>query len=159
MAPRIVDREQKTRQIIEQAMVVFARAGYNATTMEAIAASAGIGKGTVYEYFKSKQELFLACFDAYMAQYCEALEAQSEPSGGAAFQIRNATSAAFDLADEMEELFPLTFEFWAASASLQIRDRVMDLFRKTYAQLRELDRKSTRLNSSHIPLSRMPSSA
>ena len=114
-------------------MEVFARTGYNATTMESIAAHAGTGKGTLYEYFNSKQELFLACFDAYMTQYCEALEAESGPPGaGAGLQIRQAARIAFDLADEMEELFPLTFEFWAASASPPMRD----LFRKMYARLR-----------------------
>jgi len=140
MAPRIVDREKKARQIVEQAMFVFARHGYNATTMEAIAEQAGIGKGTLYEYFESKQKLFLACFETYMDQYVEAVEAQATAveGGRASDELRRATHAAFALADDVGELFPLTFEFWAASASSQMRSRIMELFRGMYAQARRL---------------------
>ncbi len=140
MAPRIVDREKKSRRIVEQAMFVFARRGYNTTTMEAIAEQAGIGKGTLYEYFQSKQDLFLACFETYIDQYFETIEAQTGAAGNgsASEQLRRATHAAFAFADHVEELFPLTFEFWAASASSRMRGRIMDLFRGMYAQARRL---------------------
>ena len=85
MAPRIVDREEKARQIIHHASVVFARKGYNATKIDDVAASAGIGKGTVYEYFNSKQDLFLAVFDAYIKQYFDALQAQTRRPSASAF--------------------------------------------------------------------------
>lgn len=137
MAPRIVDREEKARQIIHHASVVFARKGYNATKIDDVATSAGIGKGTVYEYFNSKQDLFLAVFDAYIKQYFDALQAQTRrPSASAAEEIREAVRAACALAGQVEELFPLTFEFWAASASSQMRDRIGVMFREMYDRFR-----------------------
>lgn len=52
-------REKSKRELIlESAAVIFARNGFFSAKVEEIAAHAGVGKGTVYEYFASKQELF-----------------------------------------------------------------------------------------------------
>ena len=48
----------KREIIIEAAVQVFSSKGYHNTRMEEIANVAGIGKGTIYEYFKSKLQLF-----------------------------------------------------------------------------------------------------
>ena len=66
--PKIVDKEQKRIKIIEAAIRVFARMGFANTKMLHIAEAAGIGKGTIYEYFKSKDELFIAAFNAFVKE-------------------------------------------------------------------------------------------
>lgn len=66
--PKIVDKEQKRIKIIEAAVRVFARMGFANTKMLNIAQAAGIGKGTIYEYFKSKDELFIAAFNAFVKE-------------------------------------------------------------------------------------------
>ncbi|MEN6392180.1 MAG: helix-turn-helix domain-containing protein, partial [Syntrophomonas sp.] len=48
----------KRELIIEAAIKVFSQKGYHNTRMEEIAQAAGIGKGTIYEYFESKLQLF-----------------------------------------------------------------------------------------------------
>jgi AcrR family transcriptional regulator len=45
---------------LNAARCVFARQGYADTVVDDIAGRAGIGKGTLYLYFKSKEEIFLA---------------------------------------------------------------------------------------------------
>ncbi len=52
------DKKGKRELIIEAAVQVFSSKGYHNTRMEEIANIAGIGKGTIYEYFKSKLQLF-----------------------------------------------------------------------------------------------------
>jgi AcrR family transcriptional regulator len=47
-------------RIFDAAEGLFARYGLRKTTIEDIAREAGIGKGTVYNYFPSKEEIFLA---------------------------------------------------------------------------------------------------
>ncbi len=64
--PRVVDRSEKKEKILEAAIRLFAKQGLANTRMVAIAETAGIGKGTIYEYFRSKEELFLAAFNAYI---------------------------------------------------------------------------------------------
>jgi AcrR family transcriptional regulator len=49
----------KNKQILAAARRVFAATGYYQARVEDIAREAGVGKGTVYEYFTSKEELYL----------------------------------------------------------------------------------------------------
>ena len=51
-------REEKQTDIIKAAIRVFSEHGFDGAKMEYIAKEAGIGKGTVYEYFESKERLF-----------------------------------------------------------------------------------------------------
>ncbi|WP_141734595.1 TetR/AcrR family transcriptional regulator [Oligoflexus tunisiensis] len=53
-----VDRNDKEIRILEAAQTLFSRYGVRKTSIEEIAKSAGLGKGTVYLYFKSKDEIF-----------------------------------------------------------------------------------------------------
>ena len=51
-------REEKKKEILRAAAKVFFVNGFEGAKIEDIAKEAGIGKGTVYEYFDSKQQLF-----------------------------------------------------------------------------------------------------
>ena len=64
--------EFRTTEIIDAARRVFAVRGYGGATIDAIAIEAGVAKGTVYLYFESKRELFLAC----LREGVEALHAE-----------------------------------------------------------------------------------
>jgi AcrR family transcriptional regulator len=56
----------KEAAILDRATEVFAESGFQNTDMQVIAARAGVGKGTVYRYFRSKEELFMAAADGAM---------------------------------------------------------------------------------------------
>jgi AcrR family transcriptional regulator len=57
-------REEKKRQtreaILEAAMTLFGTRGYEKTSVERLAKAAGVGKGTIYSYFQTKSDIFLA---------------------------------------------------------------------------------------------------
>jgi len=53
-----VTKEQKKIEILRAAGKVFYIKGFEGTKMDDVAKEAGIGKGTVYEYFESKKQLF-----------------------------------------------------------------------------------------------------
>ena len=55
-------KQEKKERIIRAAAEIFAQKGFAQTAMADIAAGAGLGKGTLYEYFEGKEELFLAVF-------------------------------------------------------------------------------------------------
>jgi TetR/AcrR family transcriptional repressor of uid operon len=60
MCPRVTD-QYKTKvkeKIVQAAIITFSKYGYDKTRMDDIAKSAKLGKGTLYLYFKSKEELF-----------------------------------------------------------------------------------------------------
>lgn len=53
-------KEARPAEIIEAALATFAERGFAATRLEEVARCAGVGKGTLYLYFPSKQALFEA---------------------------------------------------------------------------------------------------
>jgi len=75
------EREWHRRFILEHAMTEFARTGYSGTTMEAIAEAAGVSKGTLYNYFASKQELFFSLIDLGMEDLGTVMKVAMESDG------------------------------------------------------------------------------
>jgi AcrR family transcriptional regulator len=72
-AGRKHDGGAKRRQIMDGARAVFLSAGFDGASMNDIARSAGVSKGTLYAYFASKDELFEAIIRAEKAQHAERL--------------------------------------------------------------------------------------
>jgi AcrR family transcriptional regulator len=63
------DTKQATRtRLLDAAAQEFARAGLERASVDAISLAAGYAKGTIYNYFASKEELFLAVVEEAMAQ-------------------------------------------------------------------------------------------
>ncbi len=54
----MTEKDIKRNEILDSARMLFKENGFHKTKMEDIALRAGVGKGTLYEYFKSKQEIF-----------------------------------------------------------------------------------------------------
>jgi len=130
-------KDRKARAIVEAAAHVFAERGFRASRVADVAERAGIGKGTVYEYFRSKEELFLAVFEAFGVGSLDAVAAQlGPPPDSALAYIRRFADVVLPICQESLYLFPLTMEFWSAAATPEFRDRLMDEFRALYAGYR-----------------------
>ncbi len=54
---------QRREDILRAAIELFSQSGYHGVTVDAIAQKAGISKGNLYWYFKSKQEIFQLLFE------------------------------------------------------------------------------------------------
>ncbi|MGZ0084689.1 TetR/AcrR family transcriptional regulator [Geobacillus sp. C56-T2] len=70
----------RRRQIISAAAQSFSAFGYKATTMEQIARLANVGKGTIYTFFKSKEELLDEIISSLIAQIKTEAEQAMDPS-------------------------------------------------------------------------------
>jgi AcrR family transcriptional regulator len=64
--------------LIEAAEKLFVKKGYEATTMNEIAATAGFAKGTLYHYFKNKAELLLVLRDAFEDEVLSRIQSRVE---------------------------------------------------------------------------------
>jgi len=75
--------KEKRKRIIDAAIEVFALDGLSNGKIATIAKKAGIGKGTVYEYFSSKEEIFEAVFHEFFNQmmvgYSQMVKAPLDP--------------------------------------------------------------------------------
>jgi AcrR family transcriptional regulator len=75
--PRLMETTRAARRehILWAAQTCFARRGYHATTMDDIAAGAGIAKGASYVHFGGKEAIFLALYDDWGCGLCDAIAA------------------------------------------------------------------------------------
>jgi AcrR family transcriptional regulator len=94
-------REQvmgQTRQtLLDAAAEEFARQGYDQANINTISTKAGFAKGTIYNYFPSKQALLLALIDAIAQEHLESLQ--------------SAVLAIDDPAGRLERFFQAGFEY------------------------------------------------
>ena len=70
----MVEKIDKKSLILKGSMKVFSDKGYHKAKMEDIAKEAGVGKGTIYEYFDSKKALFQEMIKYGIDNYMEFLE-------------------------------------------------------------------------------------
>lgn len=87
-------RADKYRAIIRAARTVFGREGYSRTTIDAIAAEAGVSSRTIYNHFEGKEQLFSAVLYASAAQVAEGFSAKIAKIGNSPLA---ATDPAHDL--------------------------------------------------------------
>ncbi|MEQ8205207.1 MAG: TetR/AcrR family transcriptional regulator, partial [Woeseia sp.] len=66
-------KEDRPAEITAAAMDEFAERGYDATPVEAVARRAGVSKGLLYLYFKTKEELFKAVVRSFISPRVDAL--------------------------------------------------------------------------------------
>jgi TetR/AcrR family transcriptional regulator, transcriptional repressor for nem operon len=64
-------RSKSRDDLISSAMGVFWENGFNATSMEDLVTASGVGRGGIYSDFGGKEDLFLACLEAYRARFAD----------------------------------------------------------------------------------------
>jgi AcrR family transcriptional regulator len=69
----------RKKDVIEAATKSFTLFGYKATTMDQVAKLANVGKGTIYTFFKNKEELFEDILRTLIQEMKEAAEAVIDP--------------------------------------------------------------------------------
>lgn len=128
----------KRQLIVESAAEVFARSGYATTRVADIAAAAGIGKGTVYEYFSSKEELFFAVFEWIDEQIRRRVDGPLAVPGTACEQLRAILAESAAIVAENRDLVSINLDFWSASRGSASEHRFTDACRSVYHDYREI---------------------
>ena len=111
------DRTDKHELILDAAIRVFAEKGFNAARISDVADAAGVADGTIYLYFKNKEDLLLSIFeekmDLLLAGLRDALVGVTEPLE----QVRTFARYHFRQVQDHRELaevlqIELTVPFW-----------------------------------------------
>jgi AcrR family transcriptional regulator len=124
--------------IVTAAISVFARKGYAAARMVDVALTAGIGKGTIYEYFPSKEALFFATFEYLMAKTGLQMETLAAGRTGAASNRLCAMAEALLTAWMPRlDIYGLVLEFWSATTTSPQRKRFKAAFQNAYTDFRK----------------------
>jgi TetR/AcrR family fatty acid metabolism transcriptional regulator len=90
------DREHKRQAILQAAGQVFARKGFEPATLEAVAREAGLAKGTLYLYFKNKEDLYFHTVLHMLESLQACILQQAERSVGALDKMRAIALGQFD---------------------------------------------------------------
>lgn len=84
---RIIDKEEKRCAIAKASIDLFCEKGIQQTSIDEIAKSAKVAKGTVYLYFKNKEEIVFTIWDMLSQQHFEAFQQRVTPTMSAKEKI------------------------------------------------------------------------
>jgi AcrR family transcriptional regulator len=102
-----VVQEFRIHTIQDAAMRVIARRGMSAATMQEIADEAGVAKGTIYLYFRDRDELVEKTFESSMAELHARVEAALEKEGTFEEKLRAVLAAQITFFQANREFFRL----------------------------------------------------
>jgi AcrR family transcriptional regulator len=131
-------REAKRLVLIESAMAVFMRQGFARTRVADIATEADVGKGTVYEYFSSKEELFFAVFERIQETIAEQLRGEVVGAGSAREKLERLFRKGAEITRNQVEKQAVVLDFWAASRGRMLEQEFCDFCVSSYAFYRSL---------------------
>lgn len=95
---------EKPQHIIDAAIRVFARNGYYNSRVSDIAREAGIAAGTIYLYFKTKDEILVTLFRQKMARWVDFARREIARQPGAVAKLRRLVALHFRVLEENPEL-------------------------------------------------------
>ena len=98
---------KKKEDILRSASSVISRQGFHKTTMEDIAAELLMTKGSLYYYFKNKEELLFHCHDLILTGAMELMEDIYQEDISSEDKMEKAIKVHLDIAIQEKEIFNL----------------------------------------------------
>ena len=106
-APAPANAASKRERILAAALRRFANSPYQAVTMDSVAESAGVAKGTLYLYFPSKEALYLGVLSDGIESATRRYQSTVDPSLDIAERLRRAIQVSIQFYDERRDLLRL----------------------------------------------------
>lgn len=149
-----VPRLERETQILSFASGIFADDGYAATNIQAIADQAGISKPLIYNYFGSKEGLFLACLERAGAIVADEIERIAQEDAVGIERGMRTLEGMFAVLEEERHLWRLFYDRTAptsgpvADAITHYTERITKLADEGVAELMALSGNTDRLDVS-----------
>jgi AcrR family transcriptional regulator len=130
--PKIVDYDQRRKEIAAQAVSVFVKDGLAEANLSKIAELCGFGRTTIYKYFKNKDEIFLYALDEIFDRVQGEIDRVSkDPNLGAADRLLGLLEvfvrASVEDKERMILVMDLILDRDSEGLEAATRDRVMRL--------------------------------
>jgi AcrR family transcriptional regulator len=131
-------REETRQKLLDAALAVFARHGFERATVDEIVRQAGFSKGAFYVHFESKEDLFWEILRGRIAAAQESLRQAIEPGLGVQEAQRRILATLFDTRAR-EPLSPAVYyEFTAhAMRNARVRERLAEFYAGWHAFVME----------------------
>lgn len=130
--PRPDMRAERIPQIIQAAMVVFARNGFVQTRMEDIAREAGLSKATIYLYFAGKDDVIVAILQTMFEHGFAALNTLLAAESSVSTSLSIWTRQRMQEIRENAGFLSIGFEFYAAAARQVATRQVLQRYYHQY---------------------------
>jgi len=101
--------EFRTTEILEAARKIFAEKGFHDATVDDIASAAGLAKGTVYLYYRSKQEVYLAALKLGIARMSSIMLEEVRRASTTEEKLRALIAAKLTYCDENRDFFKIYY--------------------------------------------------
>ena len=128
--------EFRSTEILDAARAVFSKRGFNDVTVDEIAAEAGLAKATVYQYFPSKQDIYLAALRAGIHQLLERTEAAMKGVEGARAKIEAFVRTRLEYLHQHQEFFAVYHaQFGNVMHPASLNEEFRTLYRRQFENL------------------------
>lgn len=134
--PKIVNKPDKRRKIAQSVCVLFIQKGFNSVSISEIAKTAGIGKGTIYEYFTNKEDIIIELMDVFQETYSYNFDQESPVGNNIEEKILNLFEIFFNEADELKtqrKIYRLFLSIHLNSKSIEV-DNYYNGFKSKYLE-------------------------
>jgi AcrR family transcriptional regulator len=137
MSPKPDVSETRKKQIIEAATNVFSRMGFHKARMDDIVEESGLSKGTLYWYFKSKDDIIKTILDGVINQELAHVRDAMETTPSAKEKLRLFTQITIDDTVKMQPLMPILYEFFALATRKNSIRRVIVNYYQSFIDMIE----------------------
>ncbi|MGQ4508192.1 TetR/AcrR family transcriptional regulator [Dermabacteraceae bacterium P13128] len=120
-------RAKRRQLFVDIATELFGEFGFHGTAMSDIAYRAGITKPVLYQFFDSKDDLYLAVVDSIANQIIPTLRDLASATGESPERVRACVEVVFETATQPGNIFRLFFSPDADALNPEISDRVHEV--------------------------------
>lgn len=115
-------------QIIDAAVEVIAENGYHQSQVSKIAKQAGVADGTIYLYFKNKEDILISLFKEKMGQFIERMEEDIKEKTTAKEKLALVISKHFSLLADDHNLAIVT-QLELRQSNLELRQKINEILK------------------------------
>ncbi len=116
--------EDRRATILDAALEIFSRRGYNGASIDEIAQAAGISKALIYEHFPSKKDLHGSLMEQHVQQIFVALARASDTDEPGEVRLRRGVDAFFEWVEAHRQAFRLLFRDTFEADVAEVLDRL-----------------------------------
>ncbi|AOZ89783.1 TetR family transcriptional regulator [Bacillus xiamenensis] len=121
-------KRPKYMQIIDAAVVVIAENGYHQSQVSKIAKQAGVADGTIYLYFKNKEDILISLFKEKMGQFIERMETDIQKKPSAKEKLHLLIQEHFRLLSQDHHLALVT-QLELRQSNLELRQKINEVLK------------------------------
>ena len=109
----VIKQDLRKNQILDAAMEVITRHGYENSRMDDVVKSSNMSKGAIYWYYNSKKDIYLDLVNYWVLRYSDMVSKILEKDQKASLQLKKIFSYFIDEYEKDPEPFKALTEFWS----------------------------------------------